>query len=122
MWSIFSGSPNKDLAWHLVKWLATEGSVGDYGSIMTLIPAYQDYALGEYFVDAPYAPEHTKEAQLDPLEWALTTYPSMYNEHTDQIQGSDGFGDALSAILNNKQSAQDALSGICAQVDEVMQE
>jgi multiple sugar transport system substrate-binding protein len=122
MWSIYSGSPNKELAWHLLRWLATEGSVGDYGSIMTLIPAYKDFALGEYFVDASYAPEHTKEAQLDPLEWELTTYPSMYNERTDQIQGSDGFGDALTKILNNKASAADALSGICARVDGVMQE
>ena len=122
MWSIYSSSPNKELAWHLLRWLATDGSVGDYGSIMTLIPAYKDNALGEYFVDAPYAPEHTKEAQLDPLEWDLTTYPSMYNERTDQIQGSDGFGDALSEILNNKKSAEEALTGVCAQVDAVMQE
>jgi multiple sugar transport system substrate-binding protein len=122
MWSIFSGSANKDLAWHLVSWIATEGSVGDFGSIMTLIPAYRDFALGEYFVDASYAPANTKAAQLDPLDWDLTTYPSMYNERTDQIQGSDGFGDALSAILNNKQSAEEALSGVCARVDAVMQE
>jgi multiple sugar transport system substrate-binding protein len=122
MWSIFSGSANKDLAWHLVSWIATEGSVGDFGSIMTLIPAYQDFAQGEYFVGASYAPANTKAAQLDPLDWDLTTYPSMYNERTDQIQGSDGFGDALSAILNNKQSAEEALSGVCARVDAVMQE
>ena len=89
---------------------------------MTLIPAYRDFALGEYFVDAPYAPEHTKEAQLDPLDWELTTYPSMYNDKTDQIQGSDGFGDALNDILNNRKSAAEALGGICAQVDAVMQE
>ena len=122
MWSIFSGSANKDLAWHLVSWIATEGSVGDFGSIMTLIPAYQDFAQGEYFVGASYAPANTKAAQLDPLDWDLTTYPSMYNERTDQIQGSDGFGDALSEILNNKKSAQEALSGVCARVDAVMQE
>ncbi len=122
MWSIFSGSANKDLAWHLVSWIATEGSVGDFGSIMTLIPAYQDFAQGEYFVGASYAPANTKAAQLDPLDWDLTTYPSMYNERTAQIQGSDGFGDALSSILNNKQSAEEALSGVCARVDAVMQE
>ena len=43
MWSIYSGSPNKELAWHLLRWLATEGSVGDYGSIMTLIPRLQGF-------------------------------------------------------------------------------
>ena len=32
------------------------------------------------------------------------------------------FGDALSSILNNKQSAEEALSGVCARVDAVMQE
>lgn len=126
IWSIWSGSENKELAWELIKWLATDGTCGDYGpgglysNMMGLIPAYGDLANGECFAKAAGEPEHVAQAQLGPLDRPLTTYPTTYNQKTDMINGQDGFGPALTAVVMNEQSAAEALAGVCATVDDLM--
>lgn len=124
IWSIYKGSKNKDLAWELVKWLATDGSIAGApdrpAAIMELIPAYKDYALGEAFLKAPKEPEHLKQAQLDPTAWPLTVYPTADNQKHDEIVGQDGFGPAMTDIMNNKKTAAAALSGISKKIDAIM--
>lgn len=124
IWSIYEGSEKKDLAWHLIKWLAAEGSIegaaGGNAPIMGLIPAYKDLANGPAFLQKPGEPAHLKEAQLDPASWPLCTYPTNYNQKTDEISGQDGFGPALTDIINNKKPAAEALAGINAKIDELM--
>lgn len=120
IWAMFSGTKNKELAWNAIKWLATDGNVGAYGTQMGLVPAYKDLALGDAFLKAPKEPAHLKEAQLDPTKWALSGFPSPYNQNTDAIGGQDGFGPALQDIVTNKKSAADAVKGVCAKVDAIM--
>ena len=125
IWSIFKGSEKKDLAWHLIRWLATEGSV--YGNaegtapLMGLIPAYSNYADGPAFLENPEEPEHLKEAQLDPTSWELCVYPTGYNQRTDDIGGQDGWGPALDDILSGNKTAAEALAGINEKIDSIMQ-
>lgn len=120
-WSIYQGSENKEAAWELVKWLATEGA-GLHGDStqMGLIPAYKDVLEGPAFLQNPDEPEGLKEAQIDPLEWDLVTYPSQHNAKSDEITSDEGFGPAIEAIRLNKQTAAEALAGVCERVDGVM--
>jgi multiple sugar transport system substrate-binding protein len=125
IWSIYKESENKDNAWHLIRWLATDGSVmgkpeGD-APLMSLIPAYGNLAEGSAFLGKPGEPEHLKEAQLDPTAWELCVYPTAYNQKTDDITGQDGWGPALDDIINNRKPAAQALAGINAKIDEIMQ-
>ncbi len=124
IWSIFKGSEKKDLAWHLVRWLATDGATMGAAEgnspLMNLIPAYGDAALGPAFLQKPGEPAHLKEAQLDPTAWPLCVYPTGYNQKTDEISGQDGWGPALDDIIANRRTAADALAGINAKVDAIM--
>lgn len=124
IWSIFKGSEKKDLAWHLVRWLATDGATMGAAEgnspLMNLIPAYGDAALGPAFLQKPGEPAHLKEAQLDPTAWPLCVYPTGYNQKTDEISGQDGWGPALDDIIANRQTAADALAGINAKIDAIM--
>lgn len=122
MWSIWKNSQNKEAAWALVKYLATDGSVGDFGTIMGLIPAYKDLAYGPAFLGAPNEPEHLKEGQLDPLSWPLASYPSFFSDRTDLIEGQDGLGPVLEAIKLNRKPAAEAVQGICETIDKLMSE
>ena len=124
IWSIYQGSKNKDLAWHLIHWLATEGATmgnaDGTAPLMNLIPAYKDAALGLAFLQKPGEPAHLKEAQLDPTVWPLCVYPTGYNQKTDEISGQDGWGPALDDIISNRKSATEALTGINAKIDAIM--
>lgn len=124
IWSIFQGSKNKDLAWHLVRWLATDGATmgaaDGNAPLMNLIPAYKDAALGPAFLQKPGEPAHLKEAQLDPTAWPLCVYPTGYNQKTDEISGQDGWGPALDDIISNRKTATEALTGINAKIDAIM--
>jgi multiple sugar transport system substrate-binding protein len=88
---------------------------------MSLIPAYADLAEGPAFLGKPGEPEHLKEAQLDPTAWELCVYPTAYNQKTDDITGQDGWGPALDDIISNRKTAAEALAGINAKIDEIMQ-
>lgn len=88
---------------------------------MGLIPAYGDLAEGPAFLQKPDEPEHLKEAQLAPTKWPLCVIPTAYNQRTDEISGQDGFGPALTDIVNNRQTAAEALAGINEKVDAAMQ-
>ena len=126
VWAIYNGSKNKDTAWHLVKWLATEGSIAGAedkpASLMGLIPVYKDYAMGPAFAQADNAPQHIVEAQLVPATWHSTTYPSGFNHKTDQIEGQDGIGQAIEEILVNKKTAAEPLKGISEKINAFMEE
>ena len=124
IWSIYQGSENKDLAWHLVRWLATDGATMGAAEgnspLMNLIPAYKDAALGPAFLQKPGEPAHLKEAQLDPTAWPLCVYPTGYNQKTDEITGQDGWGPALDDIIGNRKTATEALTGINAKIDAIV--
>lgn len=126
IWVIYNRSKNKEAAWHLVKWLATEGSIAGApnkpAALMGLIPAYKDYARGPAFAEGANEPDHIVEAQLIPSTWRLATYPSCFNYKTDQIAGQDGFGPALEQILMNKKTAAEALKGISKKIDALMEQ
>jgi multiple sugar transport system substrate-binding protein len=117
-WAIYSGSRNKDLAWHFVKWVSTVGA----GPEMGLIPAYKDLALSDIFLKRPGEPEHLKEAFMDPADWPLTMGPTAFSSKLAQIAGPDGFGLAIEAIILNEKPAAEALAGICEVVDAIMSE
>lgn len=124
IWSIYHGSKNKDLAWHLVRWLATDGATmgapEGNAPLMGLIPAYKDVASGPAFLQKPGEPAHLKEAQLDPTQWPLCVYPTGYNQKTDEISGQDGWGPAFDDILADRKSAADALKGINDKINAIM--
>lgn len=126
IWSLYKGSEKKDLAWHLIRWLATDGSVygNDEGTapLMGLIPVYKDFAEGPAFLENPREPEHLKEAQLDPTSWKLCVFPTGYNQKTDDIGGQDGWGPAIDEILSNSKPAAEALAGINEKINNIMQQ
>ncbi len=115
-WGVYSGSQAKDLAWHFVKYVSTDGA----GPEMGLIPAYKDFALSDLFLKRPNEPEHLREAFLDPAGWPLCMQPSMFNERFAEITGQDGMAPALEAIYLNEKSAAEALAGICERIDAIM--
>ena len=125
IWSIYKGTEKKDLAWHLVRWLATDGAV--YGNnegtapLMGLIPVYKDFAEGPAFLKNPKEPAHLKQAQLDPTAWKLCVYPTGYNQRTDDIGGQDGWAPALEDILSGNKPAAEALTGINDKINKIMQ-
>jgi multiple sugar transport system substrate-binding protein len=126
IWNIWAGSKNKELAWEVLKFLATDGTCGNYGpngeysNMMGLVPAYKDLALGECFAKAKGEPANVAAAQLEPLKWPLTTYPGTYNQKTDMLNGQDGFGPALASLTTNEKSAADSLKGVCDKVNALM--
>ena len=92
----YNKSKNKDLAWHLVQYLSTTAS----GKFMGLIPAYTPKLEGD-FLKASGEPQHLYQAQ---------------------ISGQDGYGPAFQDILTNKKSAADALKGLSAKINALMQQ
>lgn len=117
-WAFYSGSQNKDLAWHFVQWVSTEGA----GPEMGLIPAYRDLALSDVFLERPGEPEHLQEAFLEPADWPLTMGPTAFSDKYAQILGPDGYGLAIEAIMLNEMPAAEALAGVCEVVDAIMNE
>jgi multiple sugar transport system substrate-binding protein len=117
-WGVYSGSESKDLAWHFVKWVSTEGA----GPEMGLIPAWRDLATSDVFLGAEGEPDHLKEAFLDAAEWPLTMGPTAFNSKYEQINGPDGYGSAFESITLNEMPAAEALAGICDKVDAIMSE
>lgn len=126
IWSIYQGSKHKDIAWHLIRWLATDGSVmgapGGNSPIMSLIPAYKDLAQGPAFLQKPGEPAHLKEAQIDPTSWKLCVYPTGYNQKTDEISGQDGWGPALDDVLAKKKTAAEAFAGLNDKINKIMRQ
>ena len=124
IWSIYHGSKHKDLAWHLVRWLATDGATmgapDGNSPLMSLIPVYKDAALGPAFLQKPGEPAHLKEAQLDPTAWPLCVYPTGDNQKTDEISGQDGWAPAFDDILANRKTAAEALAGINDKINAIM--
>jgi multiple sugar transport system substrate-binding protein len=115
-WSIYNGSQNKDLAWHFIRHVSTEGAKPAMG----LIPAYKDLATSDLFLQRAGEPAHLKEAFLDSTAWPLTMGPTAFNAHFDQIIGQDGIGPAIEQIVLNEQPAAEALAGVCEKVDAIM--
>lgn len=111
-WSIYEGSESQDAAWSFVDHMTTEGS----GKQMGLIPAYQDVAQGEDFALAEGEPEHLVQAQLEPVEWPLAATNVDPDVLLSAIGTQDGIAPAIADIMANRQSAGDALSGICESV------
>lgn len=125
IWSMYKETDKKDLAWHLIRWLATDGSV--FGNsegtapLMGLIPVYKDLSEGPAFLQNPKEPAHLKEAQLDPTAWELCVFPTGYNQKTDDISGQDGWGPAIDDILSGNKPAAEALTGINDKINKIMQ-
>jgi len=117
IWSIYNKSKNKDLAWHLVQYLSTTAS----GKFMGLIPAYTPKLEGD-FLKASGEPQHLYQAQILPSTWKLTQIPTYDNQNQAQISGQDGYGPAIQDILTNKKSAADALKGLSAKINALMQQ
>lgn len=124
IWSIYKETEKKENAWHLVRWLATEGSVmgnaDGTAPIMSLIPAYGELASGPAFLTKPGEPAHLKEAQLDPTAWELCVYPTGYNQKTAEISGQDGWGPALDDIIANRKTAAEAFAGLNEKINNLM--
>lgn len=121
-WSMYSGSKKKDAAWLLIKWLGTEGQLTLHGDStqMGLIPTYKKAYEGPVFLQHAGEPANLKEAQIDPLQWKLVTFPSQYNAKSGQIASADGFGAAIDAIRLGQKSPQDAVAGVCSKVNTIM--
>lgn len=116
IWSVYSKSPNKELAWHMVKYLSTVAA----GKFMGLIPAYTPKLKAD-FLNAPGEPQHLYDAQILPSRWEKTMIPTFDNQKNAEITGQDGFGPAITDILGNKKTAAEALKGIDAKVNAIMQ-
>lgn len=123
IWSMYSGSKNKEAAWLLIKWLGTEGQLmlHDGSTQMGLIPTYKKAYEGPVFLQNPGEPENLKAAQIDPLQWELVTFPSQYNTKADQIASADGFGAAIDAIRLGEKSPEEAVAGVCEKVNAIME-
>jgi multiple sugar transport system substrate-binding protein len=117
IWAIYNKSQNQELAWHMVKYLATTAA----GKFMGLIPAYTP-KLGPDFLHAPGEPQHLYDAQILPSSWKLTQIPTFDNQTQAEITGQDGFGPAITNILDGKQTAAAAVKGIDAKVNALMQQ
>lgn len=122
IWSMYSGSKNKEAAWLLIKWLGTDGQLmlHNGSTQMGLIPTYKKAYEGPVFLQNPGEPENLQAAQIDPLKWELVSFPSQYNAKADQISSADGFGAAIDAIRLGEKSPAEALVGVCEKVNTIM--
>lgn len=116
IWAAYAGSDKLDLATEFATWMATEGS----GQQMGLIPAFQDRAMGPDFAEAPGEPGNLVEAQIEPAAWPLTYVNVDPSNVWAAISGQDGFAPALEDLQAGRKTAAEALSGICATIDEII--
>lgn len=118
VWSMYKESKNKDAAYDFLQYMGTEGS----GKQMGLIPAWDGRALGPDFAEAPGEPSNLIAAQLDPAGWELTFTNTDPSSVWAAVTSQDGVAPAIDDITNNRKSAEDALSGICAStVDPILE-
>ena len=118
-WAIWGDTKVPAAAWSFVKYMATEGS----GTQMGLIPAYKDKAHGPDFAQAPNEPEHLVQAQLDIASWPLAFTNIDPSVVISQVLSQDGIGGAIESIITNRQTAADALKGICAErIDPILEQ
>lgn len=118
VWSMYKESKNKDAAYDFVQYMGTEGS----GKQMGLIPAWDDRALGPDFAEAPGEPSNLVAAQLEPAAWKLTFTNTDPSSVWAAVTSQDGVAPAIEDITNNRKSAAEALSGICAStVDPILE-
>lgn len=110
IWSVSASSEVKDAAWEFVHYMSTEGA----GKQMGLIPAFQDLAEGDAFATAPDEPADLVAAQLEPAAWPLTVTNTDPAGVMGLVSSQDGIAPALEDIFTGRETAADALAGICA--------
>lgn len=117
-WVMSAQSDNKDAAWTFLQWLqSTDGGQRIYTESGEIFPALRSTARSDAFLEADVPPQNrqaflTEGENAEPLR---TGYFPEWNEMNGSI-----ISPGLERVWAGEASASEAVSDICAQVDEFL--